>query len=107
MNVATIPVVHSHALISDIDTYSDAAPIEPWDMYRELQSLGSAVWLRRYQMFALTRYDSVSRALKDVNAFSSASGVMMNDEMNQVLRGNTLCSDGADHQRLVASSRNR
>jgi cytochrome P450 len=25
---------------------------------------------------------------------------MMNDEMNQVLRGNTLCSNGADHQRL-------
>jgi cytochrome P450 len=24
---------------------------------------------------------------------------MMNDEMHQVLRGNTLCSDGADHQR--------
>src|SRR4029077_737675 len=27
-------------------------------------------------------------------------GVMMNDEMNPVLRGNTLCSDGVDHQRL-------
>ena len=68
-------------------------------MYRELQGLGSAVWLTQYQMFALTRYDSVIRALKDASAFSSASGVMMNDEMNQVLRGNTLCSDGADHQR--------
>jgi cytochrome P450 len=51
-------------------------------------------------MFALTRYESVIRALKDASAFSSASGVMMNDEMNQVLRGNTLCSDGGDHQRL-------
>jgi cytochrome P450 len=25
---------------------------------------------------------------------------MMNDQMNRVLRGNTLCSDGADHRRL-------
>jgi hypothetical protein len=25
---------------------------------------------------------------------------MMNDEMNQVLRGNTLCSDGAEHDAL-------
>jgi cytochrome P450 len=25
---------------------------------------------------------------------------MMNDQMNQVLRGNTLCSDGADHDAL-------
>lgn len=51
-------------------------------------------------MFALTRYDSVIRALRDTGAFSSASGVMMNDNMNLVLRGNTLCSDGMEHQRL-------
>lgn len=86
--------------ISDIDPYSDDALLEPWDIYRELQSRGSAVWLRKYRMFALARYDSVERALKDTSAFSSSSGVMMNDAMNQVLRGNTLCSDGADHQRL-------
>jgi cytochrome P450 len=92
-------VAHPNAPISDLDPYSDEALIEPWTMYRELQGLGSAVWLTRYQMFALTRYDSVIRALKDASAFSSASGVMMNDEMNQVLRGNTLCSDDADHQR--------
>ena len=92
-------VAHPNAPISDLDPYSDEALIEPWAVYRELQGLGSAVWLTRYQMFALTRYDSVIRALKDASAFSSASGVMMNDEMNQVLRGNTLCSDGADHQR--------
>src|SRR5215470_11457681 len=92
-------VAHANAPISDLDPYSDEALMEPWAMYRELQGLGSAVWLTRYQMFALTRYDSVIRALKDASAFSSASGVMMNDEMNQVLRGNTLCSDGADRQR--------
>src|SRR5262249_37514171 len=40
------------------------------------------------------------RALKDTSAFSSASGVMMNDDMNRVLVGNTLCSDGAHHERL-------
>ena len=51
-------------------------------------------------MSALTRYASVTRALKDAGAFSSASGVMMNDEINPVLRGNTLCSDGVGHQRL-------
>jgi cytochrome P450 len=76
-------VGHADAPISDIDPYSDEALIEPWAMYRELQGLGSAVWLTRYQMFALTRYDSVMRALKDASAFSSASGVMMNDHMNR------------------------
>src|SRR6516165_8412205 len=93
-------VAHANAPISDLDPYSDEALVEPWAMYRELQGLGSAVWLTRYQMFALTRYDSVIRALKDASAFSSANGVMMNDQMNQVLRGNTLCSDGADHDAL-------
>ena len=51
-------------------------------------------------MFALTRHASVTRALRDWETFSSASGVMMNEDMNQVLRGNTLCSDGVDHDAL-------
>src|ERR1700688_1752015 len=86
--------------VSRLDPYSDDALAEPWQTYTDLQNMGSAVWLEKYEMFALTRYDSVVRALKDATAFSSASGVMMNDQMNKVLRGNTLCSDGEDHRRL-------
>jgi cytochrome P450 len=93
-------LVNERTPVSNIDPYSDEALIQPWPLYEELQSLGSAVWLAKYNMFALTRYDSVSRALKEDAYFSSASGVMMNDKMNQVLRGNTLCSDGEEHQRL-------
>src|SRR5215471_9767394 len=62
--------------------------------------MGPVVWLVRYQMFALTRYDTVVKALRDWEAFASSFGVMMNDDMNQVLRGNTLCSDGDAHNRL-------
>jgi len=51
-------------------------------------------------MFAITRYDAVVKALRDWEAFPSSFGVMMNDDMNQVLRGNTLCSDGDAHNRL-------
>ena len=83
------------------------ALIEPWDVYRALQSLGSAVWLPKYQMFALARYESVIRALKDASAFSSASGVMMNDEMNQVLRGNPFAVTARITNACVALSRNR
>jgi cytochrome P450 len=93
-------VAHIDAPTSDLDPYCDAALAEPWNVYRELQDLGSAAWLARYQMFALTRYDSVLRALRDASAFSSASGVMMNDDMNRELRGNTLCTDGDEHRRL-------
>jgi cytochrome P450 len=68
--------------------------------YRLLRDAGPAVWLPQYEMFALTRYASVRRALEDWELFPSRFGVMMNDEMNQLLRGNTLCSDGAEHDAL-------
>jgi cytochrome P450 len=96
----SVILAYSRAPASPADPYSDEALVEPWEVYRKLQNLGAAVWLSKYQIFALTRYDSVARALKDTHAFSSAFGVMMNDEMNEVLRGNTLCSDGEKHQRL-------
>lgn len=85
---------------SDYDPYRDAALLDPWNGYRELRDAGPAVWLRKYDMYALTRYSAVRRALEDWETFSSAYGVMMNDDMNQVLRGNTLCSDGDAHEAL-------
>jgi cytochrome P450 len=85
---------------SDHDPYTDEALLDPWPGYRHLRDAGPAVWLPTYQMFALTRYDSVRRALEDWESFPSRNGVMMNDRMNQVLRGNTLCSDGAEHDAL-------
>jgi cytochrome P450 len=85
---------------SDHDPYTDEALLNPWPGYKQLRDAGPAVWLPKYEMFALTRYDSVRRALQDWESFRSHNGVMMNDQMNQVLRGNTLCSDGADHDAL-------
>jgi len=90
----------SSAPQSDYDPYTDEALLDPWLGYKRLRDAGSAVWLTRYQMFALTRYDAVRRALLDWECFPSRYGVMMNDRMNRVLRGNTLCSDGADHDAL-------
>jgi cytochrome P450 len=85
---------------STLDPYTDQALLDPWPLYRELREMGPVVWLERYGMFALTRYDVVVQALRDWEAFPSSFGVMMNDDMNQVLRGNTLCSDGDAHNRL-------
>jgi cytochrome P450 len=97
MNTTQFALPSNGIPTSQLDPYCDQALVEPWETYTVLQNLGSAAWLTKYEMFALTRYDSVVRALKDATAFSSASGVMMNDQMNKVLRGNTLCSDGGDH----------
>ena len=92
--------VISAAPSSDYDPYTDEALLSPWLGYKRLRDAGAAVWLTRYKMFALTRYDAVRRALLDWECFGSRHGVMMNDHMNRVLRGNTLCSDGADHDAL-------
>ncbi|WP_098957198.1 cytochrome P450 [Pseudonocardia sp. N23] len=82
---------------SDFDPYTDEALLDPWPGYRQLREAGPTVWLSKYEMFAMTRHSSVRRVLEDWQTFSSAYGVMMNDEMNKVLRGNTLCSDGEQH----------
>src|ERR1700716_933458 len=88
------------APISTLDPYTDQALLNPWPLYHELREMGPIVWLEKYRMFALTRYDAVARTLRDWEAFPSSFGVMMNDDMNQLLRGNTLCSDGDAHYRL-------
>jgi cytochrome P450 len=85
---------------SDYDPYTEAALLDPWPGYKMLRDAGPAVWLTRYEMFALTRYDSVRRALTDWESFRSGNGVMMNDQMNKVPHGNTLCSDGVEHEVL-------
>src|SRR3981081_3750776 len=80
--------------------YPDQALLNPWPLYRDLREMGPVVWLEKYGMFALTRYDVVVKALRDWQSFPVSCCVMMNDPMNQVLRGNTLCSDGNAHHRL-------
>jgi cytochrome P450 len=95
MNTST-----TRALASTLDPYTDQALLNPWPLYRELREMGPVVWLEKHQMFALTRYDVVLKVLRDWEAFPSSFGVMMNDDMNQVLRGNTLCSDGNAHNQL-------
>jgi cytochrome P450 len=95
MNTST-----TRALASTLDPYTDQALLNPWPLYRELREMGPVVWLDKHRMFALTRYDVVLKVLRDWEAFPSSFGVMMNDDMNQVLRGNTLCSDGNAHNQL-------
>jgi cytochrome P450 len=80
-----------------LDPDADAALLNAWPLYKTLRDMGPAVWLDRYKMFALTRYESVRTVLQDGESFPSSYGVMMNDDMSKVLRGNTLCSDGAAH----------
>ena len=85
---------------SDADPWSDEGLLDPYAQYRGLRDLAPAVWLRRYGVYALARFDSVRRALRDWQIFSSASGVGMNEESNALTRGSLLTSDGAEHVAL-------
>jgi cytochrome P450 len=101
LKTPTAPLTNTQqAPISTLDPYTDEALLNPWPLYRELREMRPVVWLEKYGMFALTGYDVVVKALRDWEAFRSSFGVMMNDDMNQLLRGNTLCSDGDAHSRL-------
>lgn len=82
---------------TDIELYDDDTLTDPTDAFRTLRELGSTVWLERYEMFVHPRFDECRAALRDWRTYSSAQGVMMNDAMNETLRGILLCADGDEH----------
>jgi cytochrome P450 len=87
---------------SDVDLFSDAALRDPYPLYRELRSLGPVVGLTAHDMYAFPRYRQVREASGNWRVFSSAQGVMMNDEINAKLAGITLCSDPPEHTEMRA-----
>jgi cytochrome P450 len=85
---------------SDIDLHTDAALTDPYPLFAELRALGGAVWMSRYGMFALSRYDDIRTALGDWETFSSAAGVTFNEQMNETLKGITLHTDPPIHREM-------
>lgn len=82
---------------SKIDLFSEATLLDPYPVYAQLREQSGAVWLSEIEMFILTRFADVQGALADWRTFTSANGVMMNDRMNNTLRGIVLCSDDPEH----------
>lgn len=52
---------------------------DPWPQLAEMREAGPYVWLERYCIGAVARYDQVRDALSDWRRFSSARGVGMED----------------------------
>lgn len=82
---------------SDLDLYANASLLDPYPLYQELRDTAGAVWLTKYEMFALSRFEDVRSALGDWHLFTSARGVTMNQQMNDALVGGVLCSDPPEH----------
>lgn len=88
------PHVHS-----DIDIWSDEVLENPYPAYRELRDQAPAVYLPKYDMWIITRYDIVRLALDDWETFSSAhmGGVALSEEGRAAWRGSVLESDPPLH----------
>ncbi len=60
---------------SDLDPFSEAFRADPFTHYAQLRELdGSIVWLTRYSIWVVSRYDPVRAVLSDWRRFSNAGG---------------------------------
>jgi len=64
---------------SDIDPYTEEYFEDPFPAHEALREAGPVVWLNRYNVFAVARYDEVRTVLTDWASFSSARGVGLAD----------------------------
>jgi hypothetical protein len=64
---------------SDIDPFSLEFFADPFPAHQQLRETGPAVWLRRYGVRAVARYEDVHRVLNDWRTFCSSRGTGMSD----------------------------
>jgi len=84
----------------DIELFSDQAIADPYPLYEEIRNAGAVVWLERYDMWVISRFDDVRAALRADSTLLSGKGVAMNELLNNSGRTNSLVSDGDEHKRL-------
>lgn len=82
-----------------MDFYSDAVIRDPLPHYAALRELGPVAWLPKQNAYVLTRYAEVVEALRKPDVFVSGKGLSLNDDVNALLIGNSLNSDGEEHRR--------
>jgi cytochrome P450 len=81
----------------DLDLWSDEVLLDPWPHYRMIRDLGPAVYLERYDLYAVGRYEGVRAVTRNWEAFTSAQGVAFNDLMNEAEIGTSAGSDPPEH----------
>jgi cytochrome P450 len=80
-----------------VDLWAEDVLVDPYPVFAELRALGPVVWLERYGVVALPRFEEVYAALADWRRFSSARGVGMDDQLNSFLGENPIASDPPAH----------
>lgn len=64
---------------SGFDPYSEESLLTPHDQHAQLRDAGPVVWLSKYSIWALARYEEVSTALRDWETFCSSAGAGMSN----------------------------
>jgi cytochrome P450 len=67
------------APVSAADPFADDFLRDPFAFHEELREVGPVVWLERYGVWAMARYDEVHDALRDWGTFCSSAGVGLSD----------------------------
>ena len=88
---------------SDIDLWSDENLADPYPAYATLRDQAAVVKLTRFDVWAITRYEPIRRALADYETFSSENAIGFNPGVNQALTGTTLATDPPRHTTLRAA----
>lgn len=71
--------VGGNAPVSDIDPFSKAYFDDPYPFQEELREAGPAVWLSRYNVWAVARFEHVRAMLFDWKTYCSSRGVGLAD----------------------------
>jgi cytochrome P450 len=85
---------------SDVDLYGGRTLLDPNQEYRALRDAGPVVWLERFNVYAVSRYDDARWVLGDPDTFCSGQGVGLNEFANLGGLEITLLQDGDTHTRF-------
>jgi cytochrome P450 len=85
---------------SNLDLFAEAHLDDPYADYRSLRDLGQAVYLPRYEVWGLPRYEECRAALADWKTFTSEEGVSVAPEFKPLFDNSPLYSDPPRHERL-------
>lgn len=87
------------AAIYEGDFYSDTFIRDPIAGFADLRRLGPVVWMSRQNAYAVARYKEVVHVLRTPGVFISGKGISISDDVNAMLIGSTVNSDGPLHDR--------
>lgn len=85
---------------TDLDLFSDEVLLDPFPHYKVLRDLGPAVYLTRYDLYGLFRYDQVRAALTDWETFTSSQGVALNPIANEAWKDSIIAMDPPRHKTI-------